>query len=52
LFSEKKKYICRVELKKITMTVVSSKEFVTNEDKYFDLTLDDRLIIQRGDNLI
>ena len=34
------------------MTVVSSKEFVTNEDKYFDLMLDDRLIIQRGDNLI
>ena len=33
------------------MTVVSSKEFATNQDKYFDLALDEDVCIQRGDNL-
>jgi len=33
------------------MTVVSSKEFATNEDKYFDLALNDHVIIQRGENM-
>ena len=33
------------------MTVVSSKEFVVNEDKYFDLALDEQVIIRRGDNV-
>ena len=33
------------------MTVVSSKEFVTNEDKYFDLALDEQVYVQRGDNM-
>ena len=33
------------------MTVVSSKEFVSNEDKYLDLALDEHVIIQRGDNM-
>ena len=31
------------------MTVVSSKEFVSNEDMYFDLALNEQLFIQRGD---
>jgi hypothetical protein len=33
------------------MTVVSSKEFVGNEDKYFDLALDEQVFIQKGDNM-
>ena len=33
------------------MTVVSSKEFVGNEDKYFDMALDEQVIIQKGDNM-
>jgi len=33
------------------MTVVSSKEFVANDDKYFDMALNNELIIQRGDNM-
>ena len=33
------------------MTVVSSKEFVINEDKYFDLALDEQVTIKRGRNM-
>ena len=33
------------------MTVVSSKEFLTNEDKYFNLALNDHVIVQREDNM-
>ena len=33
------------------MTVVSSKEFVTNQEKYFDMALNDRIVIQRGTNM-
>lgn len=33
------------------MTVVSSKEFICNEDKYFDMALNDHVIVQRGDNM-
>jgi len=33
------------------MTVVSSKEFVSNEDKYFDLALDEQVFVKRGDNM-
>ena len=33
------------------MTVVSSKEFVSNEDKYFDLALDERVFVKRGKNM-
>ena len=31
------------------MTLVSSKEFIANEDKYFDLALNGGVCIQRGD---
>ena len=31
------------------MTVVSSKEFVKNEDKYLDMAMDGQVFIQRGD---
>ena len=31
------------------MTVVSSKEFVSNEDKYFNLALDEQVYVKRGD---
>jgi len=33
------------------MTVVSSKEFVKNEDKYFDMALDEQVLVKRGDNM-
>ena len=33
------------------MTVVSSEEFLSNEDKYFDMALDEQVCIQRGDNM-
>jgi hypothetical protein len=33
------------------MTVVSSKEFVSNEDKYFDMALDEQVIVQKGSNM-
>jgi hypothetical protein len=33
------------------MTVVSSKEFATNQDKYFDLALDEQVCIQKGNNM-
>ena len=31
------------------MTVVSTKEFVNNEDKYLDIAMNGRVYIQRGD---
>ena len=31
------------------MTLVSSKEFIADEDKYFDLALNGGVCIQRGD---
>ena len=33
------------------MTVISSKEFVANQDKYFNLAIYKQVIIQRGDNM-
>ena len=33
------------------MTVVSSKEFITNENKYFDLAENGQVYIQRGANM-
>ena len=33
------------------MTVVSSKEFATNQEKYFDLALDEQVFVKRGDNM-
>jgi len=33
------------------MTVVSSKEFVSNGDKYLNLALDEQIYIQKGDNM-
>ena len=33
------------------MTIVSSKEFLSNEDKYFDLALDEQVMVKRGDNM-
>jgi len=33
------------------MTVVSSKEFVTNENKYFDMALNERVFIKRGNQM-
>ena len=32
------------------MTVVSSKEFVTNQKKYFDLAVSEQVFIKRGKN--
>ena len=33
------------------MTVVSSKEFATNQDKYFELALSERVFIKKGNHL-
>jgi hypothetical protein len=33
------------------MTVISSKEFVTNEDKYFGLAVKEHVYIRKGDNI-
>ena len=33
------------------MTIVSSTEFVTNQEKYFDLALEEQVFIQKGDNM-
>ena len=33
------------------MTVVSSKEFVTNQRKYFDMALNERVFIRKGSNM-
>ena len=30
------------------MTVVSSKEFITNEDKYFDLAMNEQIYVKRN----
>ena len=32
------------------MTVVNSKEFITNQKKYFDLALNEQVFIKRGKN--
>ena len=33
------------------MTIVSSKEFNTNQDKYLDMALDEEICIKKGDNM-
>jgi len=33
------------------MTVVSSKDFAGNQEKYFDLALDEQVFIQKDDNM-
>jgi len=33
------------------MTVVSSKEFAANQEKYFDLALDEQVFVKRGENI-
>ena len=32
------------------MTVISSKEFVTNQKKYFDMAVNNNVLIKRGKN--
>ena len=33
------------------MTIVSSKDFATDQEKYFDLALDEQVFIQKGDKM-
>ena len=33
------------------MTIVSNKDFIANQDKYFDLALNEQVFIRRGDNM-
>ena len=33
------------------MTVVSSTEFATNQDKYFDMAMKEQIFVQRGDDM-
>jgi hypothetical protein len=44
----KKEYFCGLILKFKTMTLVSSKEFATNEDTYFDMAINEEVFVQRG----
>jgi hypothetical protein len=37
--------------KRKDMTVVSSKEFIANQERYFDLAINDELFIKRGENV-
>ena len=43
-------YLCS-KFKNKKMTVVSTKEFNINQDKYFDMALDEQVFIQKGDNM-
>jgi len=33
------------------MTVINSKEFATNQNKYFDMAMNERIFVQRGDSM-
>ena len=33
------------------MTVVSSKEFVSHQDKYFEMAMDEQVFIQKGNSM-
>ncbi|MDR0333545.1 MAG: prevent-host-death protein [Dysgonamonadaceae bacterium] len=33
------------------MTVISSREFISNQKRYFDLAIDEELFIKRGKNI-
>ena len=33
------------------MTVINSKEFISNQKRYFDLAIDEKLFIRRGKNI-
>jgi predicted transcriptional regulator len=33
------------------MTVVSSQEFATNQNKYFDMAMKEQVFVQRGNNM-
>ena len=33
------------------MTVVSSKEFAANQNKYFDMAMKEQVFVQRGDSM-
>jgi len=33
------------------MTVISSKEFAVNQEKYFDMAMDEEVCVKRGENL-
>ena len=41
----------RKQIKDKVMTVVSTKEFNSNQEKYFDMALNDHVYIQRGNGL-
>ena len=32
------------------MTVISSREFATNQDRYFDMAMNGQVFVQRGEN--
>ena len=33
------------------MTVVSSREFITEQDRYFDMAMTEQVFVQRGENM-
>jgi len=49
---KKNTYLCTIILLNIkTMNVISSKEFFINQDKYFDMALNECVYIQNGGNM-
>jgi hypothetical protein len=47
----KKKYFFFFFIKFKTMTIVNSKDFITNEDTYFDMAMNEEVFVQR-DNIM
>ena len=35
----------------LIITVVSTNEFIANKDKYFDLAMNEQVMVQRGNNM-
>ena len=33
------------------MIIISSQEFATNQNKYFDMAMEEEVFVQRGDNM-
>jgi hypothetical protein len=40
-----------LDLKRRYMTVISSNEFVANQNKYFDMAIDEDVCVKRGKNM-
>ena len=48
---EKISYLCENFYKDKIMTVISTKDFNSHQDKYFDMAVNGSVCIKRGDNM-